>query len=323
MRRAVLFNIAATVHTVSTAKTLGVASLTWETDCSVLLPGCCLELQLCAVCLVLKAWGQTQQLLLIPSERHRSHAGGFGSVWTVLSLLQHQFVKMQLHDLLSSDLQTEPRASLALDQTLLWLHGSCDGAADPSSIVFLLLASSVAQRAQNIVPLICYLVILGLSSRSCWGNSSACIPVYQRLLPSVPAHAQSLQHPQLWDMWTDTAPPSGTMALSSLLRTACHVGQFLKSFGSQNWVKSGLSWTLSPPWDILTEKCMPWNDLKRTVGREESRKKHRLWAAALSRDLSPCKECSLGSSVTSFFLQGNESQLTVMAGWKSAALPQG
>ena len=48
MRRAVLFNIAATVHTVSTAKTLGVASLTWETDCSVLLPGCCLELQLCA-----------------------------------------------------------------------------------------------------------------------------------------------------------------------------------------------------------------------------------------------------------------------------------
>lgn len=135
MRRAVVFNIAATVVHCSTARTLGVASLTWETLFSAV---AWLPLGAAALCCLLgaKGWSQTQQLLLIHLERHRSHPGGFGSAWTALSLLQHrwQFVKLQLQDLLSSDLQTEPRVSLALDKTLLWLHGSCDGAADLSSI---------------------------------------------------------------------------------------------------------------------------------------------------------------------------------------------
>lgn len=58
MRRTVLFNIIATVCMLQHCQVFGRSqSLTWEIDCSVLLPGCLMELELCAVCLTLKCVG--------------------------------------------------------------------------------------------------------------------------------------------------------------------------------------------------------------------------------------------------------------------------
>lgn len=73
-------------------------------NCSVLLPGCLMELELCCLPRTEVCWNKTQRLLLIGSEAARGTYPtlvGFSFAWKANSLLQHgwKFVKMQLHNL--------------------------------------------------------------------------------------------------------------------------------------------------------------------------------------------------------------------------------